>query len=129
MTTFKKLMVLCVRHQEDSVQPDLSVRTAGDPRAHLLVDDIIDGEDAVQQALHKLQVLSRGLRGGVPSRQTLCQHDCHRRGEVRHAHVWLRQQACERLLHLCIVPARREKVIALQLALFMVFTEWPSFSG
>ena len=72
----------------------------------------------MQQAFHRLQVLSRGLRGGVPSCQALCQHGCHGRRKVRHAHVWLRQQACERLLHLRIVPAwqHRVSVPCLQLA-------------
>lgn len=73
--------------------------------ADLHVDDVFDGKDAVQQALHRLQVLCRGLRRGVPSCNTLRENSSHGSRQVRHAHIRLRQKTCKRLLHICIVPA------------------------
>jgi len=73
--------------------------------AHLHVDDVFNRKDAVQQALHRLQVLCRGLRRGVPSCDTLRENSSHGSRQVWHAHIRLRQKACKCLLHICVVPA------------------------
>lgn len=75
--------------------------------AHLFVDDIIDGEDAHEQAADEIGVCGSRLGGGggIAHGQALCQQIGHGGRQVQHAHVRLGQKRRESLLHLRVVPA------------------------